>query len=636
MEAPKENSEDVEQRGRDASVKNAEDNGMGKDTASSPKRQSSSSPKTLKLSPVCLRVDPLPQKKNGKHFKQRHRSRRGKNKDKVIEVVHRKTGEDKDEEQRNGCQTQQFPITSSVDSENESSSNLTAEKTGKNDDNCVIKEDKGSRNADGLATEIANQRKETINAGRSDDGEPKEDKKELLEEEAALRIQSAYHGFEVGKWELLKKIKQMAKVQEQVVEVRNKICGLESSPDLQKDERQRVVIGETIMSLLLKLDTIQGLHPSLRDVRKSLARELVELLEKLDLLAKAKSSENHCIEPNNITGIEGGQNGDIAEHPNHDACQMMDVVSDTQAMEASKLPVVSEEQTKCESDVLPVFTKLESHLEEPELMTENHVPSEIKQTFQLPSERSGSKEMAGAQLDDIWCDQKSEERSESVEVNESKHMDNNSQVSKTELPENVTDKEPAASAEDPQIGTSLIGLRGDKEVESNISRVVDDEESEKQEQTEIQDNEVLRDEDVECEAAIDALELQPKELHKGGQLTIDDGGVQVITESEQQPMELLNEGPTETEVSSPDEEVPIRSKLKQQSMEEVNERLFVAEPHNWLDVASEKDGGCPRNAMPEADAQQSQSLLFNKDDKQREESPPGEKQKSPCSAERES
>jgi hypothetical protein len=61
----------------------------------------------------------------------------------------------------------------------------------------------------------------------------------------------------VRRWEPLKKLKQIAKVQEQLVVVKDKIYALEFSSDLQKDDQQRLVIGEMIMSLLLKLDAIQ-------------------------------------------------------------------------------------------------------------------------------------------------------------------------------------------------------------------------------------------------------------------------------------------------------------------------------------------------------------------------------------------
>ena len=43
------------------------------------------------------------------------------------------------------------------------------------------------------------------------------------------------------------------------------------------------------MSLLLKLDTIQGLHPVVWDTRKLVTKELVCLQEKLDSLTVVKS-----------------------------------------------------------------------------------------------------------------------------------------------------------------------------------------------------------------------------------------------------------------------------------------------------------------------------------------------------------
>lgn len=52
-----ENSEDTMRRGRDVPV--------NKPFETNARRSSSSPPKTPRLSPVCLRVDPLPRKKNG-------------------------------------------------------------------------------------------------------------------------------------------------------------------------------------------------------------------------------------------------------------------------------------------------------------------------------------------------------------------------------------------------------------------------------------------------------------------------------------------------------------------------------------------------------------------------------------------
>lgn len=85
--------------------------------------------------------------------------------------------------------------------------------------------------------------------------EGKLEKKSLLAEEAAVLIQSACRGYQVRKWVTLKKLKQIAEVSQQMVDIRKQIHILES--DTQRDEKQRVVIGGTIMRLLMKLDTIQ-------------------------------------------------------------------------------------------------------------------------------------------------------------------------------------------------------------------------------------------------------------------------------------------------------------------------------------------------------------------------------------------
>lgn len=81
--------------------------------------------------------------------------------------------------------------------------------------------------------------------------------KNLSDDQAAVLIQSAYRGFEVRKLESLKKLKQMVEVRDQAAEIRMRIQALESSSDLLKNEKERVLIGEMIMRTLLKLDTIQ-------------------------------------------------------------------------------------------------------------------------------------------------------------------------------------------------------------------------------------------------------------------------------------------------------------------------------------------------------------------------------------------
>ncbi|KAL3517236.1 hypothetical protein ACH5RR_024138 [Cinchona calisaya] len=122
------------------------------------------------------------------------------------------------------------------------------------------------------------------------------EKIQLSDSEAALIIQSTYRGYEVRRWEPLKKLKQIANIREEVVELNNRIQALESGFDThegQDNDKLRTMLGENIMNLLLKLDTIQGLHPSIRDVRKYVASSLVSLQEKLDHLNLKKSESVH-------------------------------------------------------------------------------------------------------------------------------------------------------------------------------------------------------------------------------------------------------------------------------------------------------------------------------------------------------
>lgn len=126
-------------------------------------------------------------------------------------------------------------------------------------------------------------------------------KRVLSETDAATIIQSAYRGFVVRRWQPLEKLKKIAKVRKETENVRRKVDDIEACPPHQLDAKKKVVLGETIMNLLLQLDTIQqGLHPSVKEARKSLAMELTSLEDKLDSIysRKAKEAESSKCETN--------------------------------------------------------------------------------------------------------------------------------------------------------------------------------------------------------------------------------------------------------------------------------------------------------------------------------------------------
>ncbi|KAI5345743.1 hypothetical protein L3X38_013620 [Prunus dulcis] len=338
--------EDTERRGRSVPVKHVEDNVANKPSGTSVRGQSSFPKKSSELPPVCLRVDPLPKKKkaNGssrspsphgaKGLKQESSTDATKpsaslglqenaqqdsksapkyskevepsKKEKVIPVVDRNSTVDKD-----AMRTPQIPVSS----KERISRKPTIREAGKDETRCEVNEDEGARMARDTTVDNVKEINKPAETVKSVVDGRKLEKKTMSDIEAAVRIQSAYRGFEVRRWEPLKKLKQIAEVREQVGDVRNHIASLETS-DLQNYDKQKVVIGETIMRLLLKLDTIQGLLPSFRDIRRSLARELVVLQEKLDDLITKKCQDTPQ-EASTITRVE-----ELSSNANNNNCML--------------------------------------------------------------------------------------------------------------------------------------------------------------------------------------------------------------------------------------------------------------------------------------------------------------------------
>lgn len=289
MDFHKDNSEDTKRRGREVHVKHGDDKLADKPSDNTVRSQSSSPKKSSRLPPVCLRVDPLPSKKSGSG-RSRSPSPSGP------KQVQKETSTD-------------TAINSGSCDLRENSNGKEVEPPEKEKVIQVV--DKGiSENKDQetgkIGDKIAQNVEETENTSSSAKSATKFERKSLSDVAAAVLIQSSYRGFMVRRWEPLKKLKQIAEIREQVSDIQNQITSLETS-DLKKDDKQKMIIGETIMRLLLRLDTIQGLLPSLRDIRRSLAKELVLLQEKLDDLM-TKSQEASTVKTEEELGANGNSN----------------------------------------------------------------------------------------------------------------------------------------------------------------------------------------------------------------------------------------------------------------------------------------------------------------------------------------
>lgn len=284
----------------------------------SEKKQSSPG-RSSKLPPVCLRVDPLPRKKtsNGtsrspsspclkekrNHQDSEEKSPRKESRDeisdKVKPILDVKDGSSRQEEKRQKFQ-KNVPVTCSEESSMESlSQEATKRENGlKAQDLIEGSEHGGKKDSEGnKSIEAECEQKIVVDNGRAKSSKNKEvkgregSKRDLSETDAAVIIQSAYRGFEVRRWQPLQKLQKIAKIREQASRIRVHVQSIEASPEA-LDGKQRMVIGETIMNLLLQLDTIQGLHPSVKEVRKTVAKELVSMQEKLDSLGSHIAKEH--------------------------------------------------------------------------------------------------------------------------------------------------------------------------------------------------------------------------------------------------------------------------------------------------------------------------------------------------------
>ncbi|KAG5009122.1 hypothetical protein JHK87_017637 [Glycine soja] len=310
--------------GKNVSLDQMEENVTQKDSCTGDKkRQSTSSPKGSKLPPVCLRVDPLPRKKNGhgssssrspsppsskgnsqattgetfktpvsgtrdkaqpnlNHQNAPNTSEKVKPKENTIPVSECMTNENKGVDCRDGCQSQ---MKVNIPSEGLKG----ARETCPDDDDYKTEDKKAEKGAENMMEETTESREEKDSSTRTDAG--RKEGRVLSDADAAVLIQAAYRSYLVRKWEPLKKLKQIDEVRKEVTHVQGRVQAFERSPELQNDDKQKIAIGETIMRLLLKLDTILGLHPSFREIRKSLARELIILQERLDSIMAKKPQQ---------------------------------------------------------------------------------------------------------------------------------------------------------------------------------------------------------------------------------------------------------------------------------------------------------------------------------------------------------
>ncbi|KAL8480579.1 hypothetical protein ACS0TY_027212 [Phlomoides rotata] len=122
--------------------------------------------------------------------------------------------------------------------------------------------------------------------------------------ESAVKIQKVFRGFLVRK--CLKKVKDIGA---QVDEIEEKFSKSEIVELLRRDERERLRMNETLMSLLFKLDSICGVDFGVRRCRKAVIRKVIALQERIDAIAAADLEGNDEIG----VSVETENSGDSVE-----------------------------------------------------------------------------------------------------------------------------------------------------------------------------------------------------------------------------------------------------------------------------------------------------------------------------------
>ncbi|KAL3335710.1 hypothetical protein AABB24_031766 [Solanum stoloniferum] len=180
---------------------------------------------------------------------------------------------------------------------------------------------------------------------------------------SALKIQKVFRGFLVRK-----SVKKIMSIRKDVEDVERKLLCRETAELFCRDERERLRVNETLMSLLFKLDSIRGVDSGVRECRKAVIRKAIYLQEKVDsivsaanqIAAEEENQSDELSEPANQTGdipnSTGNQDEDGKLKNRNELCDLLEQSVDVETQAASndeKTPVEGEH------DVAPLVEKCE-------------------------------------------------------------------------------------------------------------------------------------------------------------------------------------------------------------------------------------------------------------------------------------
>jgi hypothetical protein len=256
------------------------------------KHSESSTAKHSKLPPVCLRVDPFPRKKSGNGSSRSPSPPTRKDGDKAKKDVKETQGQNMEPKQSDTrhitvseikekspmemekgmgfsnetvqSASMEHPreeeVPTSKDEQKAQAGSITIDSQqnagAKSLQGGAVQENENTGGQSFKGCEKSKNEDETVIESEATKDDAKTCRASLSEPDAVIRIQSAFRGYDVRRWQPLDKLRKIRNVHEQMQGVKKQLQCLEDSCK-KLTEKEQVAIGETIMNLLLKLDTIQ-------------------------------------------------------------------------------------------------------------------------------------------------------------------------------------------------------------------------------------------------------------------------------------------------------------------------------------------------------------------------------------------
>lgn len=118
--------------------------------------------------------------------------------------------------------------------------------------------------------------------------------------DSTVKIQKVFRGFLVRK-----SVKKIAAMRGEVDEIEKRISKPEMVELIRRESKERLRVNETLMNLLLRLDSIRGVDSGVRDCRKAVIKKAIALQERVDSIVAGDQTSSEVNEaPENKDNVD--------------------------------------------------------------------------------------------------------------------------------------------------------------------------------------------------------------------------------------------------------------------------------------------------------------------------------------------